>query len=117
MRSIVPGLYLRHTRDPGETKPRRNTLSSKSSSTGQGPVLKAQADTVYLIPGFSREAKRTRNHVGKMKSYPGKWSDSEKHLSRVTERELTNCLCLPSRPENRFVVGIASRWVSSVARH
>lgn len=85
LRRVVPGLGLRHPRDPGETEPGRHKLSSKSS-TGQGPVLKAQADTVYLIPEFSREAKKVRSHAGKTKSYPGKWSDSETHLSRVRER-------------------------------
>ena len=67
MRSAVPGLGLRHPRDPGHTKLKRHKLPSKLSSTGQGPVLRAQVDTVYFVPGFSREPKRVRNNAGKMK--------------------------------------------------
>lgn len=39
MRTGVPGLGLRHPRNPGETKMRRHKLSSELSSSSQGPGL------------------------------------------------------------------------------
>ena len=29
---------------------------------------------IYLVPGFSREAKAVKNHAGKTKPCPGKWA-------------------------------------------
>lgn len=54
MRTGVPGLGLRHPRNPGETKMRRHKLSSELSSSGQGPGLSPSRYDLPHIRIFER---------------------------------------------------------------
>lgn len=79
-----PGLGQRHPGDPGRDQPEKGHVIIQQTGAGARPEPGlGQSRHGLPVPGFSRVAKRIRNHAERTKPHPGKWSESEKHLSRV----------------------------------